>query len=111
MQVSRFVLTGVLLGCRQTCCCPGSEAASHRTDVFVARFLQRLGGKRGSPAAATMTNDRGVLIRHFFFDVELDRAATHVSRAGNVSFIPFFFISDIDDDPFAPLYFSTSIVL
>ena len=67
-------------------------------NVFVTHFLQGLGGKRGSAAAAAMTNDHSVRVGHFFFNVELDRAATHVSRAGNVSSIPFVFIADIDYD-------------
>ena len=83
---------------RQTGRFPGFQAAGHGADVFVAHFLQGLGGKCGPAAAAAMTNDHCVWVGHFFFDVELDRAATHVSRAGNVSFIPFVFIADIDYD-------------
>jgi hypothetical protein len=48
-----------------------------------------------------MTNDHCIWIGNFFFDVELDRAATHVSRPGNVCFIPFVFVPHIDYDRFA----------
>ena len=77
---------------------PGFEAAGHRTDIFVSHFLQGLGSKCGPAAAAAMTNDHCVWVGNFFFDVELDCAATPVSRAGNVSFIPFVFVPDIDYD-------------
>src|SRR5690242_15894369 len=80
---------------------PGFETAGHRVDVLITHFLQCLGGKCGSAAAAAMTNDHRVWVGSFFFDVELDGATTHVSRAGNVSFIPFVFVPDIDDDRLA----------
>src|SRR5207244_12436724 len=54
---------------------PGFETAGHGADVFVAHFLQALGGERGAAASAAMANHHCVQVRNFFFDVELDRAA------------------------------------
>src|SRR5262249_36991163 len=67
-------------------------------------------GERGPAASSAMTNNHSVRVGNFFFDVELDRAATYVSRAGNVSFVPFVFIADIDDDRAAAVEFRSGIL-
>src|SRR5215468_2468299 len=81
---------------RQTGCFPGPEAAGHGMDVFVTHFLQVFSSERRSPAASAMTNDHSVWVGSLFFNLELDRAATDVSGSGNVPFIPFIFVADID---------------
>src|SRR6516225_4041012 len=102
MQMSRLLgasprtfLTRRLFRRRQTGGFPGSKPAGHRAHVFVTHFLQGLGGKCRPAAASAMTNDHCVWVGNFFFDVELDCAATHVSCSGNVSVLPFVFIPDI----------------
>ena len=44
-----------------------------------------------------MTNDHHVWVGNFFFDVQLDRAATQLNRAGNIFLGPFVFLVDIGD--------------
>src|SRR5262249_43544477 len=79
-------------------------------DIFVAYFLQVLGCERGTSTAAAMANDHCVGVGNFFFDVELDCAATHVSCAWNVSFIPFVLITNINDDRVAAVCFRNGIM-
>ena len=57
-----------------------------------------------------MTNNHGVRVGNSFFDVEFDCAATHVSRAGNVSFIPFVLIANIDDGRFSAFQFRCRVL-
>jgi len=52
-----------------------------------------------------MTNDHRVGVRDFFFDIELDSAAAHMSRAGNVSLVPFVLLPHIDDQRLAAFRF------
>ena len=44
-----------------------------------------------------MRDDDRVWIGHFFFDVELDGAATEVDGVWNVFILPLIFIPNIDD--------------
>jgi len=75
------------------------QASSRRpwSARFVTHFLQVSAASRGSAAAAAMTNNHNVRVGHFFFNVELDRAATHVSRAG-MCLHPIRLYRDIDYD-------------
>src|SRR5206468_12380567 len=87
----------LLLLRRQSGSFPSFEPAGHGADVFVAHFLQTLSGQRRTAASAAMANDRCVHIGNFFFDIELKSAATQVNRAGNMLFVPFVFLADIDN--------------
>src|SRR4051812_9506355 len=80
---------------------PGFEAAGHGADVFIAHFLQALGGERGTAASTAMADDDCVRVGNVFFDVELDRAAAQVRCARNMSLVPFVFVADINDYPVA----------
>src|SRR6266516_6215113 len=88
---------------RQPSSFPSFEPAGHGADVFVAHFLQTLSGQRRTAASAAVANDRCVHIGNFFFDIELKSAATQVNRAGNMLFVPFVFLADIDNHRLAAL--------
>ena len=45
-----------------------------------------------------MTDNHRVVVGDFFFNVELERTATDVRRAGNVFFVPFVFVTNIYND-------------
>src|SRR4026207_1514307 len=92
-----------LLGRWQACGSPGFETAGHGADVFVAHFLQVLGSERGASTPAAMTNDHCVRVGDFFLDVELDCAATHVSRVRDMFLVPFIFLANIDNHRFTAL--------
>ena len=51
-----------------------------------------------------MANDHCVGIGSFFFDVQLDCAAAHVHRAGNMLLVPFVFLANINDQRFTALH-------
>src|SRR5438045_6938012 len=57
-----------------------------------------------------MTNDHCVRIRNLFFDVELNCAAAHVHRAGNMSFVPFVFVADVNGHGLAAFQFRCGIL-
>src|SRR4029453_1265129 len=52
---------------RQTGRFPGSEAARHGADVFIAHFLQALGRERGPAASAPTADKHFVLVGEIFF--------------------------------------------
>ena len=85
---------------------PCFETAGHGADIFVAHFLQALGGERGATASAAMTNDHCVGVGDFFLDIELDRPATHVNRVRNMFLVPFVFLANIDNHRFTVFDFS-----
>src|SRR5436309_9273396 len=79
-------------------------------NVFVPHFLQALGCERGTATAAAVADNHSIWIGSLFFDVELDGAAAHVRRAGNVSFVPFVSVTDIYDDCFAAVQFRSGVL-
>src|SRR5579885_1795054 len=99
-----------LLRYRQSGGLPRLEAAGHGTDIFVAHPLQTLGGERCPSAPAAVTDDHGLRVRNFFFDIELDRAAAHVQCTGNVSLIPFLLFANVDHHRLAALQFCCGIL-
>ena len=90
---------------RQSGSFPGFEAAGHGARVFVTHLLQTFGSERGSAAATTVTNDQRVQIRDFFLDVQFNCAATQMRCIWDVFFVPFVFLSYIDNQRFAVLRF------
>src|SRR5438270_13103771 len=76
---------------------PGSEAARHGADIFVAHLLQTFGCERGPAAAAAMTNDCRVAIGKFVFDFKFNRSTTHVDRIRNVRVIKLVLVANIDN--------------
>jgi len=79
---------------------PGAPAAVHGDDVFVAHFLEIVGGERGTETAAAIENERGVFIGDGCFDVALDDASAEMDSTGNVALGPFVVLARVDENHF-----------
>ena len=60
---------------------PFAKTAAHRAHIAVAHFLQVLRDERGTAAAAAITNDPLIEIRHMLFDLDPRRARDASRRA------------------------------
>jgi len=88
---------------RQSCRFPGFEPAGHRLHVGITHSLQTFSSEGGAPPAAAVSDDRHRRIGRGFFDLQFNCSATEISRAGNVTFLPFIGIAHVDEQRVAAL--------
>ncbi len=75
---------------------PGAVAAAHRHDLLVAHVLELPGSEERARAARTVGDDGRGLVRDVLLDADLEEAARHRHRAGQMSLAVLVLLAHVD---------------